>query len=216
MSNNGQKINELFKRICPNFRSGVDSAPLSVYKCFSSRGILPSSVSTAYFMLTAISLNFIIDYPLMPKESAAQYGFASIQIKDISSVCASYEKRFNFGAMIMGMLLFSLAIMTLTAANEGMAILGVFLIFGALALVLGSFTYLRIKQYKVCIGTPTGGMTIIGSSGKLLGKGIVWNQPNTILYNAIPNESEFYTFIEEINWRIASLQERGEQAFSGE
>ena len=92
------------------------------------------------------------------------------------------------------------------------AFIGVVLTCTGLVCIVGSFTFARIRNYKINIGSVNGGITIMGSSR---GRGAgAWTQPMTIVYNAKPLENNLIEFVEKINVRITKLQERGEYAFS--
>jgi hypothetical protein len=82
-----------------------------------------------------------------------------------------------------------------------------------LVAMLGSFTFNTIKVYKVSIGTLQGGMTVMGSSRRIISSKMAWSNPMTVVYNAEPDEYNLVNFIEKVNARIALLQERGSFAF---
>ena len=81
-------------------------------------------------------------------------------------------------------------------------------------LIIGAFSFLRSKTYKINIGTVSGGITIMGAfAEKGVPESAIWNNPMTVVYNAEPLEYELINFIEKINHRITLLQERGTMAF---
>ena len=210
---------KLLTRANAKFDPENGERPNAIYKCFeNNRSFFKKNRSRGYFLLTQSHLNFYVDYPERSKSdgSGSQYAYATTQIKDITSVCANYHKKFNLGAFILGFLLsIASAVCFLPFVSEVhgfFTFLGVVLSCAGLSCVIGSFTFARIKNYKINIGSVNGGITVMGSSA---GRGVgAWTHPMTIVYHANPLENNLIEFIEKINVRITKLQERGEYAFS--
>ena len=200
------------RRSYPNYDEKMKELPEAngIYRCFSKSGLLEKS--DGYFMLTDTHLNFYVDY-----DNMKQYAFTSAQIKDITSICANYEKRFNLLSFICGAALSLLGIILATLLAGAVAGILVFLCYVAaglgLTLTVGSFTFNTVKVYKVNIGTLQGGITVMGASRPIMSNKAAWTNPMTVVYNAKPDEHNLVNFVEKINARIALLQERGSYAF---
>lgn len=193
--------------------------PNGIYKCFETRD------SEGYFMLTDTHLNFYVtkkgatsslDGDPFDHVPYSQYAFINTQIKDITSICANYEKIFNKAAFIRGLLCGALSLLSFWLCSESYANLfwGIPCLGAGIYFIIGAYSFLRTKMYKINIGTSAGGITVIGDSGGAnIPKTLTWNNPMTVVYNAEPLEYELINFIEKINLRITRLQERGEFAF---
>ena len=214
-------IKRLNKRIYGHEDSAPDEETKNIYKCFT--GILSfldllkglANFSVGYFLLSAQRLYFMVDYPYSTDNRGNHFSFVSTSIRNIGTVCASYDKPLNVVAFIFGCFfaLFSLIMSIVMFAIGGelwwlgfvsLIILGGF---GAF-LIYGAFTFLRARNYKITIGD----ITIMGGTAGHRKKTASLNGNNTIIYNAIPIEKDFYEFVEVINGRIATLQERGDYA----
>ena len=205
-------VKSFLSRSYPNYDDKMNELPEAngIYRCFSKSGLIEKS--DGYFMLTDTHLNFYVEY-----DSLRQYAFTSAQIKDITSICANYEKRFNLLGFICGLVLSALGIVLATLLAGAVAGILVFLCYvgAALGLILtvGSFTFNTVKVYKVNIGTLQGGITVMGASRPVMSTKAAWSNPMTVVYNAKPDEYNLINFVEKINARIALLQERGSYAF---
>lgn len=189
-----------------------------IYRCFEKNNLLSSkNSSSGVFALTDTHLNFFVvpdgEITDLPQ---SQYAFASLQLKDITGICANYEKRINWKMFFAGLFMILLPIVLLILFKTMLPFLKflcyAFVFLGFISTIL-SFTALRIRVYKINIGSLNGGVTIMGAYGKSMSSGMIWNQPMTIVYNAKPLEGELIAFVETINQSISKLQERGEYAF---
>lgn len=213
-SSTWNQVISFLQRTYPEYNDRKEDLPEAngIYRCFTKNGILEKS--DGYFLLTDTHLNFYIEY-----ERMQQYAFTSAQIKDITSICANYEKRFNALSFICGLLLSALGIVLATVFAGVLTPFLTFLCYASAGLglvaMLGSFTFNTIKVYKVNIGTLQGGMTVMGSSRRIISSKMAWSNPMTVVYNAEPDEYNLVNFIEKVNARIALLQERGSFAFDG-
>ena len=218
-------------RSLPNFQNREKRKnlpqPNGIYKCFEKNEFFSSSVG--WFMLTDTHLSFYVTKPKLELDHNSldathldvpysQYAFVNTQIKDISSICANYWKIFNPTAFLIGLFLLLIGLVLPIALHtyiKGfLAVLCYIGAAGGLVSIIGAFSFWRSKAYKINIGTPQGGITIMGSSGgKSVPSSVLWQNSMTVVYNAKPFEYELINFIEKINLRITLLQERGEFAF---
>ena len=202
------------ERSYPNYNEKMQDLPEpnGIYRCFSKRSWL-SDNSDGYFLLTDTHLNFYIEHD----KNLRQYAFMSAQIKDITSICANYEKRFNpfvfFYGLLMSVIFLALAIIFRDTMTDIWKACLLLMSVGSASLMYHAFTSLAIRKYKINIGTLQGGMTVMGSSAGQLSSRMAWNNPMTVVYNATPDEYNLFSFVEIINARIALLQERGDFAF---
>jgi hypothetical protein len=206
--------------------------PNGIYKCFIKKELF--SASEGYFMLTDTHLSFFVNKieswfdnfisglnkkkKKIPYIPYSQYAFLSTQIKDITSICANYKKVVNKSACLRGGICLLLGIVLPLIFKEFaktlIIIISIILAARGGYLIIGAFSFLRSKTYKINIGTVSGGITIMGASSEIgIHSSAIWNNPMTVVYNAEPLEYELINFIEKINHRITLLQERGTMAF---
>ena len=180
-----------------------------IYKCFSTKSLLDPS--DGYFELGETRLKFYIIHGGIIID---KYAYIDMQIKDITSICANYIKRLNVLAFIIGTLLSSVgAILKFFIPTPNwlpMPVVYVILGIGGF-LLIGSVSFLRIKMYKINIGTHQGGITLMGSSSRMKNT-VAWNNPMTVVYNATPIEKGLIKFIEDINKEIEARQLFGDYA----
>lgn len=202
------------ERSYPNYSEKMQDLPEpnGIYRCFSRRSWF-SDNSDGYFLLTDTHLNFYIEH----NNNLRQYAFMSAQIKDITSICANYEKRFNPFVFLGGLLSLGICLALVFIFRDTMASIWqlclLFMSFCSVLLMYNAFTSFAIRKYKINIGTLQGGMTVMGSSAGQLSSRLAWSNPMTVVYNATPDEYNLFSFVEIINARIALLQERGDFAF---
>ena len=213
-------IKRLNKRIYGHEDSAPDEETKNIYCCFvgimdhfdSLRGA--AGISMGYFLLSAQRLYFMVDYPYSTDNRGNHYSFASTSIRNIGTVCASYDKPVNVWKLIWGVflsfisLVMSIVMFVIGGETWWMGFVSLVLLGGLGALLIyQAFTYRR-RNYKITIGN----ITIMGGTALRGRKTSSFNGNTTIVYNAIPIEKNFYEFVEVINGRIATLQERGDYA----
>ena len=218
-----QKLTEehlrVLKRLNTRIYGHEDSAPdeetKNIYKCFvGPSDYFEGGMSVGYFVLSAQRLYFMVDYPFSRKNRGNHYSYASTSIRNIGTVCASYDKPFNIVAFVFGIILsiLSLAVTAYILADGGLESWQQFIplvLFGGMgALFIYSAFKFRKRNYKITIGD----ITIMGGTAGRGRRTSMFTGNTTIVYNAIPIEENFYEFVEVINGRIATLQERGDYA----
>lgn len=115
-------IQRLNKRIYGHEDAAPDEETKNVYKCFvGASDWFEGGISVGYFVLSAQRLYFMVDYPESKNHRGSHYSFASTSIRNIGTVCASYDKPFNYLAFIWGIIvsLFSLILSVFIFTVEG-------------------------------------------------------------------------------------------------
>ena len=172
------------------------------YKCLRTRSLFEAT--DGIFRISETRLQFFI---IRNGNAINRYAYIDMQIKDVTSICANYLKQLNIIALIVGLLISAAGILTKTFLQLTGSIPIILIIIGALFFI-GSFTFLRIKTYKINIGTPQGGVTLIGSTSPITSS-VALNNPMTVVYNAVPFDSVLIQFVEDINRDIEFLQQFG-------
>ena len=217
-----QKTEEFVERLIVKWlkrmdeNPGVSGKPVALYRCFENNHELFTSHDNAgYFLLTESHLRFFVDYPYA-NPCGSEYAFYDTQIKDITSVCANYMKKNNIAAFVRAFFMAALCggLLYFFPNMRSLFQVAIYILLAVSAIVaIGAFTFLKIKHYKIHIGSVNGGFTLMGCQNRRNKNAAAWNQPMTIVYNATICEKQLLAFIEQINARISVLQERGEYAF---
>ena len=211
----------LMRRSFTKYDADKNGTPNGIYRCFEDTAkLFAANVSVGYFLLTDTHLSFYVDYPNRSEDDQCgnKYGFVNTQIKDITSICANYERRFNFLAIFMGIIFALVSTVLMTSFPDMSTFATILCVLGCAvgaAFIIGAFSFMRNRIYKINIGTTHGGITVMGSSHSSIKTSAAWSNPMTVIYNARPIEYGLINFIEKVNLRITLLQERGEYAFDG-